>query len=59
MPAVKFTGSTPVASTDDLVRLSLPFTVLHDEAIQQSRSPIRALTQRSNGDAITEISDSC
>ena len=30
MPAVKFTGSTPVASTDDLVRLSLPFTVLHD-----------------------------
>ena len=30
MPKVKFTGSTPVASTDDLTRLSLPFTVLWD-----------------------------
>lgn len=30
MPKCKFTGSTPVASTDDLTRLSLPFTVLWD-----------------------------
>ena len=30
LPKCKFTGSTPVASTDDLTRLSLPFTVLWD-----------------------------
>jgi len=30
IPKVKFTGSTPVASTDDLTRLSLPFVVLWD-----------------------------
>lgn len=30
LPKVKFTGTTPVASIDDLTRLSLPFTVLWD-----------------------------
>ena len=30
LPKCKFTGSTPVASQDDLTRLSLPFTVLWD-----------------------------
>ena len=30
MPKVKFLGTTPVASLDDLTRLTLPFVVLHD-----------------------------
>jgi hypothetical protein len=30
MPAVKWTGSTPVASLDDMTRISLPFQVLYD-----------------------------
>ena len=30
LPKVKFTGSTPVASIDDLTRITLPFTVLWD-----------------------------
>ena len=28
MPAVKFTGTTPVASLDDMTTIELPFTVL-------------------------------
>ena len=30
MPKVKFLGTTPVASLDDLTRITLPFVVLHD-----------------------------